>query len=157
MFLIQEFSARSDESVRRFVQDLADHDFAKAIADGVPEDTAWDDCLVVKCRALPMVCLGKGRGVMESIPVLSQNHRKIIGRTVGLMTHRRFFCEFHGLDNGPGSRGHSAFVNKLDALMFVLLLETGCGEKPLDDLAHYCEMVVSTVSDQGLCASTLLF
>lgn len=65
--MIQEFSARSQDNVRRFVQDLAEHDFAKAIADGVSEDTAWDDCLVVKCRALPMVCLGKGRAVMESI------------------------------------------------------------------------------------------
>ena len=45
--------------------------------------------------------------------------------------------------------GSAAFCNKLDALLFVLLLEVGCSDQPLQDLAAYNEMVINNVSDQG--------
>ena len=46
-------------------------------------------------------------------------------------------------------QGCAAFPNKLDALIFVLLLETGHSERPLEDLTKYNEMVVNNCSDQG--------
>ena len=41
-------------------------------------------------------------------------------------------------------------ANKLDAVIHVLLLEVGCSETPLNDLASYSEQVVNNCSDQGL-------
>lgn len=58
--------------------------------------------------------------------------------------------------SGPGTRrslqcaGCAQFANKLDAIIFLLLLEVGWSDQPLQDLQHYNEMVINNVSDQGL-------
>ena len=45
--------------------------------------------------------------------------------------------------------GDASFHNKLDALLFAMLLEVGHSESPLQDLEAYNEMVINNCSDQG--------
>ena len=60
-------------------------------------------------------------------------------RTVTVQLHKYVIWQFP-----PGMQGCSGFCNKLDALLWVLRLETG-----RDQFESYCQSVICMVSDQG--------
>ncbi|CAE7814629.1 chk1 [Symbiodinium sp. CCMP2592] len=47
-------------------------------------------------------------------------------------------------------KGAASFANKLDAVIFAVLLEVGWSERPLDNFDAYSKQVVSACSDQGV-------
>lgn len=81
---------------------------------------------------MPVVSLGKG-GVMIAV---------VVPVVVAMVMFFGVTQVLYGLMLLPCT-GSAAFCNKLDALLFVLLLEVGCSDQPLQDWAAYNEMVIN--------------
>ena len=120
---------------------LEDHDHTYE-----PEDME-PPMLEVQCRALPVASIGKGH-LSLSICCYSYRSGACCCRLQGLQqvsTVESSYCKIES-SCGPGA---AAFANKLDAVIFTILLEVGWSERPLDNFDAYSKRVVSACSDQG--------
>ena len=126
---------RTSDAVLRYLHDLRQDALLRQFSIEDANQVDFDDLeppapsLEVLCRAMPIATLGKG--------------------TLGCGAR----CGRAAADASANAtcEGAASFANKLDAVLFVLLLEVGH-----EGLSSYNQMVINNCSDQGRAASKCL-